>query len=86
MGELGCVSRAAGGQDQALVIPREQLLAQVILQLRDVPADCAVRDAQLVGGGGHALVPRDGFERTQRIQWGQPASHAVPCGVLERQS
>ena len=80
MGQLCGVGNAARIQCQPLVLSREQFRTQVFLQLCDVAADRAMRDAQLIGGCGNALLARHGFEGAQGIQWRQPTSH---CYTME---
>ena len=62
------------GEDEPVLRPGKQRHAQRILEVANLPADCAVGDAELAGGAGHAAVPRCRLECAQGIQ-GREGSH-----------
>ena len=73
--ELRGVRRAATRQGEALMLPCEQLLAEMVFELRHVATDGAVSNAQLVRRCGDALMPRNGLEGAQRVQRRQATTH-----------
>jgi hypothetical protein len=67
---LGRVAAARIGEPHTLAVAGEQRDAEVGFQRANLVAHGAVRDEQLVGGAGEALVPRRGLECLDRVQYG----------------
>jgi hypothetical protein len=65
------------GQLQVRSAAREQRLSELRLELLDLPAHGALRDAELVGGAAEALQPRSSLERANRVQRRQIARHGL---------
>ena len=70
------------GEDEPLTLAIEQPDPELGLERLDLVADRALRDEQLRGGAGEALVPRRGLEGPQGIQ----RRKALPHGELHEKN
>ncbi|ETH47497.1 hypothetical protein L548_1573 [Bordetella pertussis H921] len=68
LGDIAQVLVADGGEDDAAMLPDEQLAAQVFFQQPDLPADRRRGDAQLGGRLGDAAQPARYLERPHCIE------------------
>ncbi len=66
------------GQQQLVVAADEELPTVEVLQLPDVLGDGAGSDIELGRGQYEATQPGAGFERLERIEWGNLARHGGP--------
>ena len=62
---LGGVGAAGDGELHRLTLAQEQRRAERLLEQTDLPADGALRQAQLLGRGGEAFGPRRRLESAQ---------------------
>jgi hypothetical protein len=57
-----------GGQAQAPGLPHKQGIAEVVLQVFDLPADGALCDVQVLGRGAETACAGGGQEKTQSVE------------------
>jgi hypothetical protein len=63
------------GDDQALALAIEELEPELLFQCLDLVADCTLRNKQLFGRPGEALVTGRGLEGLEGIQWRKAPEH-----------
>ena len=56
------------GQLQPIAVAAEQLGVQLLLQIPNLPADCRMRQAQLIGGAAYVAQSSHHFKGTERIE------------------